>query len=152
MGWKSGYCLSFEVYCFSDTMNFLIWVALQLFLHLKWLKGAFRIGVVPSTCIRTENDHVWSCWSELSVAGSEVEWKLLCMDILLVCLCLTIAFQWLLFGSPGHRSLEPMSHVFEGSSNIVLCTNTAKIVCQWCPLTDLKCTCVSRSAISTWTI
>ena len=54
-----------------------------LFLRLKWSKGGL-IGVVPSTCIKTINSHVWSCWLELSVAGSELEWKLLGMDVLLV--------------------------------------------------------------------
>ena len=45
---------------------------------------------------------------------------------------LAVAFQRALSGSP-HRSLDRLLPTFRGSkrsSNIVLCTNTAEVVCQ----------------------
>ena len=99
---------SLDVYCFGDTINFLIWVALNNYScvwsgqRVVWLEWYLAHVLELKRII---SPHVWSCWL-LSVAESEVEWKLLCMDVLLVYLRLTIAFQWLLFRSPGQRSVK----------------------------------------------
>ena len=45
---------------------------------MQWPKGTL-IGAAPSTCIGTEKDSQWSCRLKLSMAGSEDEWKLLCV-------------------------------------------------------------------------
>ena len=93
-------------------------------------KGAL-IGVAPSTI----GPYVTSCWLELSMAGSR---KLLSisrymyrchLDVLLVSpLRLAIAFQGTISWSL-HRSLDSLHPTFcksEESSDIVLCTHTAK--------------------------
>ena len=94
---------------FGDTVNFLLWVALNNYScvwsgqRVVWLEWYLAHVLELKRII---SPHVWSCWLELSVAESEVEWKLLCMEVLLVYLRLTIAFQWLHFRSPGQRSVK----------------------------------------------